>query len=123
MIEPWSLNDPHALLQLCKADDWAGAEDKCCYSVGSLPTSSCIFTNLEQPFHHISAKVASDGKILIHFDGWTDRYDYWTEPTSVDLHPIGWMQNFPAKQNVLSKMNSDGTPAKYHKQLQKPYGM
>ncbi len=36
-------NHPHGLLHLCKVDNWAGAEDKCCYRVGSLPTSSCIF--------------------------------------------------------------------------------
>ncbi len=74
-------------------------------------------------FYTILAKVAGDGKILIHFDGWTENYDYWAEPTSVDLHPIGWMQNFSEKKHVLSKMNSDGTPAKYHNQLQKPNGM
>ena len=25
MIEPWSLNHPHGLLQLYKVDNWAGA--------------------------------------------------------------------------------------------------
>ncbi len=29
--------------RIVKVDDWAGAEDKCCYRVGSLPKSSCIF--------------------------------------------------------------------------------
>lgn len=42
--------------------------------------------------------------LLIHFDGWTAkygvnsayddahtvRYDYWAEPSSSDLHPVGW---------------------------------
>ncbi len=27
MIQPWNLNHPHGLLQLCKVDNWAGAED------------------------------------------------------------------------------------------------
>ncbi len=27
MIEPWSLNHPHGLLQSCRVDEWAGAED------------------------------------------------------------------------------------------------
>lgn len=26
----------------------------------------------------------------IHFDGWTDRYDYWAPPDADDLHPVGW---------------------------------
>ncbi|KAK3096803.1 hypothetical protein FSP39_003478 [Pinctada imbricata] len=32
------------------------------------------------------------GKILIHFDGWTNRYDYWTEFETPDLHPVGYME-------------------------------
>eukprot|EP00118_Oscarella_pearsei_P008476 m.43935 g.43935 ORF g.43935 m.43935 type:complete len:351 (+) comp33479_c0_seq24:1041-2093(+) len=31
-----------------------------------------------------------DGFLLIHFDGWTEKYDYWCEPSSQDIHPIGW---------------------------------
>lgn len=31
------------------------------------------------------------GQLLIHFDGWTSRYDYWAEYDSPDLHPIGFM--------------------------------
>ena len=31
-----------------------------------------------------------DGKLLIHFDGWTSRYDYWCEPDCTDIHPKGW---------------------------------
>ena len=30
--------------------------------------------------------------ILIHFDGWEDIYDYWCEPTSPYIHPVGWCQ-------------------------------
>ena len=33
-----------------------------------------------------------DGQLLIHFDGWSNNYDYWCEPTSPDIHPIGWCQ-------------------------------
>lgn len=29
-------------------------------------------------------------EMLIHFDGWTERYDYWTETDAIDLHPIGF---------------------------------
>lgn len=28
--------------------------------------------------------------LLVHFDGWSDSYDYWADPSSDDLHPIGW---------------------------------
>ena len=31
-----------------------------------------------------------DGKLLIHFDGWTTKYDYWCKPTTPDIHPVGW---------------------------------
>ncbi|XP_025083170.1 uncharacterized protein LOC112557488 isoform X2 [Pomacea canaliculata] len=31
------------------------------------------------------------GQLLIHFDGWSSRYDYWAEYDSPDLHPIGFM--------------------------------
>ena len=31
------------------------------------------------------------GEVLVHFDGWTSKYDYWTLPDSNDLHPIGYM--------------------------------
>ena len=31
-----------------------------------------------------------DEKLLIHFDGWTSKYDYWCKPTSADIHPVGW---------------------------------
>ena len=34
----------------------------------------------------------SNGEVCIHFDGWTDRYDYWTKPDHKDLHPIGFMK-------------------------------
>jgi len=37
-----------------------------------------------------AAEVRSDGQLLIHFDGWTDHYDYWTDPSTKDIHPIGW---------------------------------
>ena len=31
-----------------------------------------------------------DGKLLIHFDGWSTRYDYWCKPSSADIHPAMW---------------------------------
>lgn len=32
------------------------------------------------------------GRILIHFDSWEDIYDYWADPTSPLIHPIGWCE-------------------------------
>ena len=29
-------------------------------------------------------------KLLIHFDGWTDKYDYWCNNDCDEIHPIGW---------------------------------
>ncbi|XP_022916154.1 lethal(3)malignant brain tumor-like protein 4 isoform X2 [Onthophagus taurus] len=31
-----------------------------------------------------------DNRILVHFDSWDDIYDYWADPTSPYIHPIGW---------------------------------
>ena len=29
-------------------------------------------------------------KVLIHFDGWEDNYDYWCDVSSPNIHPVGW---------------------------------
>ena len=31
-------------------------------------------------------------RILIHFDGWEEAYDYWCDPSSPYIHPVGWCQ-------------------------------
>ena len=31
-----------------------------------------------------------EGKLLIHFDGWTSKFDYWCDRTTEDIHPVGW---------------------------------
>jgi hypothetical protein len=31
-------------------------------------------------------------RILIHFDGWDSIYDFWTDPSSPHIHPVGWCQ-------------------------------
>lgn len=31
-------------------------------------------------------------KLLIHFDGWTSHQDYWCDPDSKDIHPVGWCE-------------------------------
>jgi hypothetical protein len=39
---------------------------------------------------HVEDTKPNEGKIRIHFDGWTCKYDYWCEATALDLHPVGW---------------------------------
>ena len=29
-------------------------------------------------------------QLLIHFDGWSDIYDYWCKPDTTDIHPPMW---------------------------------
>jgi len=66
------------------------------------PLIFCIFS--------FAAEVHEDGKILIHFDGWSAGYDYWTDPTTSDIHPIGWFDQCGNKY------------PQYKQQLQPPKG-
>uniref|UniRef100_A0A674AAB4 L3MBTL histone methyl-lysine binding protein 3 n=1 Tax=Salmo trutta TaxID=8032 RepID=A0A674AAB4_SALTR len=36
------------------------------------------------------ATVVDTDDHRIHFDGWTDEYDYWVDTDSPDIHPAGW---------------------------------
>jgi len=29
-------------------------------------------------------------QLLVHFDGWSDSYDYWVDDDCPDIHPPGW---------------------------------
>ena len=31
-----------------------------------------------------------DHQIKVHFDGWSEEYDYWMDDDSCDMHPAGW---------------------------------
>ena len=31
-------------------------------------------------------------EVLIHFDGWSNVYDYWCESDAIELHPVGWCE-------------------------------
>ncbi|KAF6204107.1 hypothetical protein GE061_002447 [Apolygus lucorum] len=33
-----------------------------------------------------------DNRILVHFDSWSDVYDYWVETSSPYIHPVGWCE-------------------------------
>ena len=30
------------------------------------------------------------GRVLIHFDGWSINHDYWARPDGPNLHGVGW---------------------------------
>ncbi|CAH2086941.1 unnamed protein product [Euphydryas editha] len=34
-----------------------------------------------------------DNRLLITFDSWDDVYDYWVDPTSPYIHPVGWAES------------------------------
>ncbi|KAJ2952448.1 hypothetical protein O0L34_g6755 [Tuta absoluta] len=46
-----------------------------------------------------------DNRLLITFDSWDEMYDYWVDPTSPHIHPVGW-----AEEQGLSL-----TPPNYYK--------
>jgi lethal(3)malignant brain tumor-like protein len=31
-----------------------------------------------------------ENRILVHFDGWDRKYDYWAEISSPNIHPVDW---------------------------------
>lgn len=33
-----------------------------------------------------------DGRMLINFDSWDEMYDFWVDPTSPYIHPVGWAE-------------------------------
>ncbi|KAK3522678.1 hypothetical protein QTP86_029156 [Hemibagrus guttatus] len=33
-----------------------------------------------------------ESRLLVHFDGWDESYDYWCDVTSPYIHPVGWCQ-------------------------------
>lgn len=33
---------------------------------------------------------SKDNQVLVHFNGWDSKYDFWAESDSPDLHPVGW---------------------------------
>lgn len=49
---------------------------------------ACRFTSRSSPQ---VVDVLGD-RVLIHFDGWEDSYDYWCDPSSPYIHPVGWCQ-------------------------------
>lgn len=33
-----------------------------------------------------------DSRLRINFDSWDEMYDYWVEPSSPYIHPVGWAE-------------------------------
>ncbi|XP_062841333.1 lethal(3)malignant brain tumor-like protein 3 [Trichomycterus rosablanca] len=52
-----------------------------------------------------------DHRVKIHFDGWSDEYNYWLDADSQDLHPIGWCQKTGHPlQNPSASMDPQAPP-------------
>ena len=45
------------------------------------PSLTCVATITD---------INEKGELLIHFDGWSNEYNYWCEPDSTDIHPPMW---------------------------------
>lgn len=41
-----------------------------------------------------SIRDMMDNRLLVHFDSWDDIYDYWADPTSPYIHPVGWCDQY-----------------------------
>ena len=61
-----------------------------------------------------SEKIQKDGKLQIHFDGWGSNYDYVIEPTSTNIHPVGWMDANKHAHKISHKNYRDQTVSSDH---------
>ena len=50
-------------------------------------THTCTHTQHTQ---HTHTHTLVDNTVMIHFDGWSQDYNYWCPSDSVELHPVGW---------------------------------
>ncbi|XP_027722932.1 lethal(3)malignant brain tumor-like protein 1 isoform X2 [Vombatus ursinus] len=69
------------------------------HSSSSVPTGFQVGMKLEavdrmNPSLICVASVTDvvNGRFLVHFDNWDDTYDYWCDPSSPYIHPVGWCQ-------------------------------
>ncbi len=73
-----------------KIDKQAGAKDKCCYRVGSLPTSSCICLNSHEIRYNLNNFCFSISKeSIIDVEGFVHKTDMKIESCTqqdVELH-------------------------------------
>lgn len=67
------------------------------------PTLTCVST----------ITAVQGKKVLIHFDGWNNSYDYWCESSSTDIHPVGWCQKHGRALNSPKDYSGDFTWDRY----------
>jgi hypothetical protein len=49
-----------------------------------------------------------EGRVLIHFDGWSINHDYWARPGGPWVHPVGWAAS--SKKKLIPPQDSQDTP-------------
>lgn len=52
----------------------------------------CVDKRVPQLIRVATVSDVKDHQIRISFDGWPDRYSYWVDDDSPDIHPVGWCQ-------------------------------
>lgn len=52
----------------------------------------CVDKRVPQLIRVATVDDVRDHQIRIKFDGWPDKYSYWVDDDSTDIHPIGWCQ-------------------------------
>ncbi|KAF9795686.1 hypothetical protein SFRURICE_003879 [Spodoptera frugiperda] len=68
-----------------------------------------------------------DNRMLINFDSWDEMYDFWVDPTSPYIHPVGWAEengipltppNYPdtfSWENYLAETGASPAPSRAFK--------
>lgn len=52
----------------------------------------CVDRRVPQIIRVATVDDVNGHQIRISFDGWPDRYSYWVDDDSPDIHPVGWCQ-------------------------------
>ena len=52
------------------------------------------------------------GRVLIHFDGWSINHDYWARPDGPNLHGVGWAA--ATKKKLIPPEDSQVNKKRYH---------
>lgn len=52
----------------------------------------CVDRRVPQLIRVATVDDVKEHQIRIHFDGWPDKYSYWVDDDSPDIHPMGWCQ-------------------------------
>ena len=99
-----------AWLDYLKSQKCSAAPDKC-FKYNLSKRCSVLGFQVGQRLEAVDKKnstqvcVASiadmlEEHVLIHFDGWEDIYDYWCDPSSPYIHPVGWCEENQVSQSV-----------------------